>query len=115
MSKLEEIKNHHKLRRYFKDKLEMDDDEFERRFQMYLEIFPFIALDFRLKSDCHFVHKSAKIIVNNTEGHNHQSRIATTVESEPTYARKAEEYRAELIKIRESIMNIEIEINENGF
>jgi hypothetical protein len=112
MSNLDNYKNNSRIRKYFRDKLELDDDEFDRRFQMYLEIFPFLAVDFRLKDDCHFIHREAKLAVRSSDpASNISVSIIDTPELEPHYLSKSENYRAILEEIRESLYNLEVEIS----
>jgi hypothetical protein len=85
----------------------MDEEEFERRFQLYLEVFPFIAVDFRLKDDCHAIHRSATL---DSFGH----KIKSTTEMEPSYQGKAEAYRKTLEEIRENMDTTEFEIDPSG-
>lgn len=40
-----------RIRSFFRGSLELTDEEFERRLQAYLELLPFIALDFMLHGD----------------------------------------------------------------
>lgn len=112
MSKLEEFKNNQRIKQYFKDELAFsDDEEFERRLQLYLEIFPFIAVDFRLKNDCAAIHRSAKILTQTPTGAISNSKIQSTNEIETSYPAKAVSYRKALLETRESLDLSEIEIN----
>lgn len=56
------------LKEYFKGELALDDDEIDRRYQMYLELFPFIWADFRLKADCALVHATADLKTKDVNG-----------------------------------------------
>lgn len=113
MSSLNKFKNESKLRQYFKDNLELEDEDFERRLQLYLEIFPFLAIDFRLKEDCHVIHQTANIVSKTSSGHNHKIELKNTKETENSYFGKSESYRKILSKLREAMEVNEIEITSD--
>jgi len=113
MSKLDDFKNNQRLKQYFRDNLEMDDEEFERRVQLYLEVFPFIAVDFRLKGDCNAIHQSAQIKTQSI-GTSYESKIKNTKEIDLSYNQTSEEYRKQLEILREASVSTEITINVDG-
>lgn len=83
------------VREYFRESLTLEDDDFDRRLQMYLELFPFIAADFRLRSDCHELHRNLS---------------SGSKEKTVTFSQIKEEYRAALEELRESLTDVEVEI-----
>ncbi len=114
MPKRETFLNHPKIKAYFKDKLEMDESEFDRRLQLYLEIFPFLAMDFRMRNDCHAIHQTAQLNTSPPRGpegsHHHLIRIQDTQEVDQAFGIKANEYRELLEEIRTELELIIMEI-----
>lgn len=51
MSALRTIKHNERVRAFFREELELTDDQLEARIQAYLEIFPFLAIDFTLNAE----------------------------------------------------------------
>lgn len=104
MSSLSKIKSDPNVLAYFKEELELDEEELNRRIQLYLEVFPFIAMDFRLREDCALIHRSLKI--NN-------SSVTESPEISPSLKQKINKYNDALKELRRELELSEIEININ--
>jgi len=99
--------NNKYVKKFFKDELDLDEEEFNRRLQMYLEIYPFLVLDFRLREECKNIHKSMKI--NNSSGH---VTIQDSEDLDDTFNSTLSKYRNKLIELRDKLTEIDFTVGE---